>query len=841
MVGGHAMKRFLITVAAAIAFAACQKELVTPAPVASYTAAIEICSDTRTFTDASLHVKWSEGDCVSLWDHRQSADRYKISDAAVGSDCGPLELASAGTAGGGELAANAAYYPYAEGLTCSSDFVIEGITLPAVQEYAVGSFGTGAFPMVAVSKSADDRNLNFRNVCGVLRLALKGTETVHTIAVTGHAGEVLCGGAMVKAGIAEAPVITMTGDGRTVTLDCGAEGVCLKADEATTFDIVLPPVTFAQGFTVSVDGGKMELSTDNPQTISRSGILRMGEREVVNRESIKILAIGNSFSVDAMEYLWPLLKDAGYKNVTLGDLYIGGCSLQTHASHLTSGAAAYTYYTNTSGQWSNVSGYNALDALASQEWDYISVQQVSGYSGIADSYEPYLSTVLDIVKARCPDAKIMWHMTWAYQGTSSHADFAKYGNDQMTMYKGIVDAVKTKVLTRDDISFVIPSGTAVQNLRTSVIGDTFTRDGYHMSYEIGRLLTAMMWARQISGVETSKMTSYPSQYKYSAETIAALKDAVEKAYQSPLEVTKSSYTPPTAGVGNEELRKIFTDAGYKLEDYKELEFPYTPYAFWNSTAGSVMTTRSNSTASNLDQFTATPMMTRADLPNGTVIVLKTGYQYRPEGWVSLSQKNSSATRPGNVTTQIVTVNDAWWGSFTVRAFNLAFKGNPGLSEAQMATLPQSIAFFVPKQHTVDEYDLTKYDKVELSITNNAYYQSTTGTPSMLVCAANGSTAKNLVQFAATQIFSRLELPDGTLIVVNPGYQYRPEGWVSLSTANASADRPVNVTTPCVVVDAAWWGKFNYRAFNIAKAGNPDLSAAEQAKLGDNFAIYVPKQ
>ena len=33
--------------------------------------------------------------------------------------------------------------------------------------------------------------------------------------------------------------------------------------------------------------------------------------------------------------------------------------------------------------------------------------------------------------------------------------------------------------------------------------------------------------------------------------------------------------------------------------------------------------------------------------------------------------NTSATRPANVTTTSVTVDEAWWGSYTSRGFNIA--------------------------------------------------------------------------------------------------------------------------------------------------------------------------
>ena len=64
------------------------------------------------------------------------------------------------------------------------------------------------------------------------------------------------------------------------------------------------------------------------------------------KESIKILAIGNSFSVDAMEHLAIILNDAGVKEIVLGNLYIGGCSISTHSSNMKTDAAAYSFYVN---------------------------------------------------------------------------------------------------------------------------------------------------------------------------------------------------------------------------------------------------------------------------------------------------------------------------------------------------------------------------------------------------------------------------------------------------------------------------------------------------------------
>lgn len=129
--------------------------------------------------------------------------------------------------------------------------------------------------------------------------------------------------------------------------------------------------------------------------------------------SIRILAIGNSFSVDAMQYLYGILEDIGYEEITLGNLYIGGCTLETHSKNFTNNSASYTYYTNTTGSWNEVSSYKPHDALKSEEWDLITMQQGSPVSGVPSSYDPYLATLVASVRTYCADAELAWHMTRA--------------------------------------------------------------------------------------------------------------------------------------------------------------------------------------------------------------------------------------------------------------------------------------------------------------------------------------------------------------------------------------------------------------------------------------------
>ena len=59
----------------------------------------------------------------------------------------------------------------------------------------------------------------------------------------------------------------------------------------------------------------------------------------------KILAISNSFGVDATRYLYDVARREG-KTVKVVTLHIGGCSLYRHYRNMLSDERAYEYYIN---------------------------------------------------------------------------------------------------------------------------------------------------------------------------------------------------------------------------------------------------------------------------------------------------------------------------------------------------------------------------------------------------------------------------------------------------------------------------------------------------------------
>ena len=254
-------------------------------------------------------------------------------------------------------------------------------------------------------------------------------------------------------------------------------------------------------------------------------------------DTIRILAIGNSFSEDAVEnYLYDIAKADGVVLI-IGNMYIGGCSLERHWTNASTDSAAYSYRKRlATGELIKKENTKLKDAITDEKWNYITFQQVSQLSGIYDSYFPYLRDLLDYTKplATNDDVRYAMHMTWAYAQDSSHKGFANYHRSQPAMYNAIVNSTY-RVAKDVGIDIVIPTGTAIQNGRGSTIGDNFCRDGYHLDKGIGRFTAACTWYVKLCGGDIAKNTYIPDNISYDKVLIA--KKAVVSAIEFPKNVT----------------------------------------------------------------------------------------------------------------------------------------------------------------------------------------------------------------------------------------------------------------------------------------------------------------
>lgn len=253
------------------------------------------------------------------------------------------------------------------------------------------------------------------------------------------------------------------------------------------------------------------------------------------KDTLRILAIGNSFSQDAVEQnLHEIALEDGQEMI-IGNMYIGGCSLERHYSNSLSGSRDYQYRkVGADGIRHNTMGVTLEEALADEDWDIVTLQQCSPLSGFADSYEPYLSELIGFVRGRTrPDVTIMWHQTWAYATGAVHRSFPDYDMDQKKMYSMIMDA-SARVCGRYGID-VIPVGTAIQNLRKTFSRENCTRDGFHLNNGVGRYTAALTWYEAITGHNVEDGEYKP---EVITDTLAvAARKAAHAAVMSPFEVT----------------------------------------------------------------------------------------------------------------------------------------------------------------------------------------------------------------------------------------------------------------------------------------------------------------
>ncbi len=289
-----------------------------------------------------------------------------------------------------------------------------------------------------------------------------------------------------------------------------------------------------------------------------------------DKSSIKILSIGHSFSKDVMvTNLWNMFKEGGYENVTIAYLYMAGCSMPKHLYNINNNLAQYEYAKNTNGTWVEKNNTSALTALKEEEWDFVTVQSSPDYiggqtissitlgvnsegskiEGINQTEYEAMGEITDWILANATnaDVKIDYHMIWSFSEGCNLWSYTYHDWDQMTMYNNIVNITQQKVQTHEDINRIIPSATAIQNARSSFMGDTFNmpdatqggNDGYHLN-DRGDYVAALTWYCHYSGDNANIMAGYTG--VLSTTEFLAVAEAVNNAIDIPYAVTQSTHT-----------------------------------------------------------------------------------------------------------------------------------------------------------------------------------------------------------------------------------------------------------------------------------------------------------
>jgi hypothetical protein len=207
---------------------------------------------------------------------------------------------------------------------------------------------------------------------------------------------------------------------------------------------------------------------------------------------MKILAIGNSFSTDATALIEPIAAAEKW-DIFVRNLFIGGCSLETHWQNFQTYDPVYEYQKD--GEVLQM--ISLREALSQEDWDVITLQQVSHLSGKRSSYEPFLGNMIAAIQNLVPDGWIVFHRTWSYEINADHPGFKHYGSSQARMDRQIRST--TAHYSQKYALPVIPSGEIIRQYRQKAPFDyrkggiSLNRDGFHLSLDYGRYIVALTW------------------------------------------------------------------------------------------------------------------------------------------------------------------------------------------------------------------------------------------------------------------------------------------------------------------------------------------------------------
>ena len=232
----------------------------------------------------------------------------------------------------------------------------------------------------------------------------------------------------------------------------------------------------------------------------------MSNEDVWHKDELRILDIGNSYNYYATSFLSSMASKANIdtKDICLYSLMRGSGSFATWVN-------AYHGLDNNNYMCRKIfgelqpnlpiAGKNAAphdstlfhDVLDHCQWDIIIIHQ---YSGNAPYYNQYngLSELLSIIKKQQKDAIIGTYLVHSYW------DEYKNNKEKSSEIRWNLIAQATKQMCEDyDIDFVIPYGTAIENLRLTSYNQAkdLTRDGVHLGYGLARYTASCCYFESI--------------------------------------------------------------------------------------------------------------------------------------------------------------------------------------------------------------------------------------------------------------------------------------------------------------------------------------------------------
>ena len=217
-----------------------------------------------------------------------------------------------------------------------------------------------------------------------------------------------------------------------------------------------------------------------------------------DKSTFRVLDIGNSFTQDCVAYLPNLVsylvanKGLDVSNISFSKAYRGGASYKNWFDIFhDQDTSDYSISKDFGGLTETYTGGHAAgngemfrNCLKDHHYDLIIIHQVSTYSGTSDSWEGtgtdgYLKEFVQLLRYYQPQAHIGFLMVHASPRQQKTGE-----TNTREQWRRIADSANW-IARNYDMDFIVPAGTAVENLRISNVAPNaahqLTRDNHHMA------------------------------------------------------------------------------------------------------------------------------------------------------------------------------------------------------------------------------------------------------------------------------------------------------------------------------------------------------------------------
>lgn len=178
--------------------------------------------------------------------------------------------------------------------------------------------------------------------------------------------------------------------------------------------------------------------------------------DATGAKPLKILAVGNSFTVNATHYLPKIAEASEEAKLALTLATVGGGPLDQHWR------AVVAHEADPEDLKGQIYRKQSLkEKLREQQWDFVTIQQNSYKSTDVTTYRPYAGNLAAYIRKHAPGAELVIHQTWAYR-----ADDPRFAENysQTDMYQDLTHAYRT-IAKELSVEKIIPVGRAFQNAR----------------------------------------------------------------------------------------------------------------------------------------------------------------------------------------------------------------------------------------------------------------------------------------------------------------------------------------------------------------------------------------